>query len=162
MKYMITLTDEQLSHFRLDDDGKTLVLTDALGGTRAFPIETIKQGAGVWEWEMYPEASTYSQKLICSMCGVKLPSTIVDEYGGILPYCPRCGSWMIGVLADDSSVPRKEKSDKKVNPIIEYVEGVESDHASIDIPKEKMRPGYLTSQMVRRMRRKARKKNENN
>lgn len=41
MKYMITLTDEQLKHFRLDDNGKTLVLTDALGGTRAFPIESV-------------------------------------------------------------------------------------------------------------------------
>lgn len=42
MKYMITMTDEQLKHFRLDDNGKTLVLTDALGATRAFPIESDK------------------------------------------------------------------------------------------------------------------------
>jgi hypothetical protein len=40
MKYMITMTDEQVKHFKLDSNGKTIVLTDIHGIAKAFPIES--------------------------------------------------------------------------------------------------------------------------
>ncbi len=63
MTYKAVFTDEFLSRFRLDDNGKTLVLTDIAGDTRAVTLEKEERG----EWIIKKTARqkiTYTRKQI--------------------------------------------------------------------------------------------------
>lgn len=43
MKHIAVFEDDLLMNFRLDDDGRTLVMTDKLGATRAVPLMPISR-----------------------------------------------------------------------------------------------------------------------
>lgn len=77
MMYKALFTDEFLSHFRLDDNGKTLVLTDKTWTTRAVRLEEVKPG----EW-IKNNNDTYSCSL-CLNCSCKKTK-----------FCPNCGADM--------------------------------------------------------------------
>lgn len=84
MKYA-KFSDDFLSYFRLDDSGKTLVLTDKRGYTRAvklLPYEERPQG----EWIKH---STYKDVLICSNCNHG-SNQVYDTFN----FCPNCGAEM--------------------------------------------------------------------
>lgn len=91
MRYKAIFTDEFLSYFRLDDNGKTLVLTDKHGHTRAVPLEVEvepkrgKSKTGRWiihhDWIAEGECG-YE----CSECGR------CYDYG--MNYCGYCGAKM--------------------------------------------------------------------
>lgn len=83
MRYKAVFTDEFLSYFRLDDSGKTLVLTDRQGFTRAVTLEVeVEPKCG--KWELVDEAEprrygcseckrlSYTQDNYCSYCGAKM------------------------------------------------------------------------------------------
>lgn len=76
MIYKAVFTDEFLSYFRLDDNGKTLVLTDRQGFTRAVKLEDeVEPKHGKW----IPNSPFTGN---CSECGV---NGIKDNY------CSNCG-----------------------------------------------------------------------
>ena len=88
MKYA-KFSDDFLSDFRLDDNGKTLVLTDKRGFSRAvklLPYEERSQG----EW-----IKDNSGDRFCSECG---SCALYHEIGLIFEsrFCPYCGADMRG------------------------------------------------------------------
>lgn len=88
MIYKALLTDEFLSYFRLDDNGKTLVLTDKTGLTRAVTLEKVKHG----KWEKVPSFLPNYQYFVCSVC---MTEALQDENGVVQSkFCPNCGADM--------------------------------------------------------------------
>ena len=101
MRYKAVFTDEFLSYFRLDDNGKTLVLTDKQGFTRAVPLEIeIEQKHGQWI-KMSDADGVY---WACSECGEDIPRiSHFNPQFDLFPrlesiektrYCPNCGAKM--------------------------------------------------------------------
>lgn len=101
MKHKAVFTDEFLSYFRLDDNGKTLVLTDSQGNTRAVTLEIeVEPRRGKWI-KMSDADGVY---WACSECGEDLPK--VSHYNpqfDLFPrlesidktnYCTNCGTRM--------------------------------------------------------------------
>ncbi len=87
MRYKAVFTDELLSYFRLDDNGKTIVLTDKQGFTRAVTLEVeVEPKRGKWETEVRTIRGHKIPFFACSVCG----SNADDKY----PYCPNCGAKM--------------------------------------------------------------------
>jgi len=94
MTYKAIFTDEFLSYFRLDDNGKTPVLTDKTGLTRAVTLEAEKHGEWVKTYE-YDNDSPVQ----CSDCLMEFD--YIDGIGHLtdkeLPnFCPNCGADMRG------------------------------------------------------------------
>lgn len=91
MTYKAIFTDEFLSYFRLDDNGKTLVLTDITGLTRAVRLEEVKHG----EWTI--TKTRYGEDVTCPYCGTRPRRS---EYGYYLRdnFCPNCGADMRGKI----------------------------------------------------------------
>lgn len=115
MKYMITMTDEQVKHFKLDGNGKTIVLTDVHGVTKAFPIESDKfincflcgtpktmlfcpwlQSLTRGKWINLNKDYKFLKKHIvkCSLCNNSLDLRAVNGGRGDANYCPNCGAKM--------------------------------------------------------------------
>lgn len=101
MRYKAVFTDEFLSYFRLDDNGKTLVLTDRQGFTRAVTLEDeVEPKCGKWI-KMSDADGVY---WACSECGEDIPR--VAHYNpqfDLFPrlesidrtrFCPNCGARM--------------------------------------------------------------------
>lgn len=97
MRYKAVFTDEFLSYFRLDDNGKTLVLTDRQGFTRAVTLEVeVEPKRGKW---VSNEFLYTTRQTICSNCKTEF---YVDDLLNVgegaqeyLPnYCPHCGAQM--------------------------------------------------------------------
>lgn len=91
MRYKAVFTDEFLSYFRLDDNGKTLVLTDRQGNTRAVTLEVeAEPKRGKWVDVMTEEWCTFDE-CKCSVCGVV---EYFNKGWKKFSYCPNCGSFM--------------------------------------------------------------------
>ena len=99
MTYKAVFTDEFLSYFRLDDNGKTLVLTDGHGLTRAVTLEAERHGE--WKADRKETVVRYGDEYevhipYCSECGWKRSN--VYEYLGPgkvkWNFCPECGADM--------------------------------------------------------------------
>lgn len=88
MTYKAIFTDEFLSYFRLDDNGKTLVLTDITGNTRAVVLEEEKQGKWI-------ECFTLDKNNECLDNSIYFKCS---SYKGLFRktynYCPNCGAKM--------------------------------------------------------------------
>lgn len=82
MKYA-KFSDEFLSYFRLDDNGKTLVLTDKQGYTRAVKLLTYEERPQ-GEWIANPLGD-----YVCNKC-----SWVVGKFER--NFCPNCGVKMKG------------------------------------------------------------------
>ena len=81
MKYA-KFSDDFLSYFRLDDNGKTLVLTDKRGNTRA--VKLYARPIGTWK-------RLNEIRCKCSKCDFAF-----DDFGILFNYCPNCGADMRG------------------------------------------------------------------
>lgn len=107
MRYKAVFTDEFLSDFRLDDNGKTLVLTDRQGFTRAVPLEV----------EVEPKHSRWINDNGLYRCTACNGLCTVAGWADCIPeeqmykrfkFCPNCGARMD---ADDCA-------ESKINPCI--------------------------------------------
>ena len=115
MKYMITMTDEQVKHFKLDSNGKTIVLTDIHGIAKAFPIESDQylscflcgspktmlfcpyiQSLKHGKWIYLDKNRKFFKRHIvkCSLCNNSLDLSAVNGGRSDANYCPNCGAKM--------------------------------------------------------------------
>lgn len=92
MKYVI-FSDDFLSDFRLDDNGKTLVLTDKKGYTRAVKLLPYEERRiGRWINHRNDNGHNIAD---CSLCG-KATQWHDEDEDGIPRYCWYCGASMKG------------------------------------------------------------------
>ena len=88
MRYKAVFTDEFLSYFRLDDNGKTLVLTDRQGFTRAVTLEVeVEQRHGKW---IKDDVGVHCSECFCGwefLTGI--PVEVYEFH-----YCPNCAAMM--------------------------------------------------------------------
>lgn len=103
MEYKAIFTDDFLSYFRLDDNGKTLVLTDKTGLTRAVALEEVKHGKWIEGKEVAREMLAnetlhiYYENFTCSNCGCVLKDLLFHIDGSpFYKFCPNCGADMKG------------------------------------------------------------------
>ncbi|MBO4734238.1 MAG: hypothetical protein J5662_07165 [Clostridia bacterium] len=101
MTYKAVFTDEFLSYFRLDDNGKTLVLTDKAGLTRAVTLEEVKHGEWIKGKEIAREMLAGQilhidyENFTCSNCGLVLKELLYHIDGSpFYKFCPNCGADM--------------------------------------------------------------------
>lgn len=93
MRYKAVFTDEFLSYFRLDDNGKTLVLTDKQGLTRAVTLDVeVEPRRGKWI------KNEGRHGWHCSVCGKDNRFAFAWSVNSEIElqdfYCPNCGAKM--------------------------------------------------------------------